>query len=996
MSMNRTIVLSLLIGVLFPFSGWGRGTSVFKNSDRIPFDKGKNYACALGDIDGDGDLDIFISGECNYLYRNNGSGSYTDISVDNFPGRNDGGTDAEFCDVDGDSHLDLAILGNTNRLYLNNGQGVFTDVTFTNFSMIQPEGSDIIFGDVDNDGDQDIYITKNGTNRLYLNNGGGVFFDATSTHLPPEEDKDSYGAEFGDVDGDNDLDIVVANGPGFEDSPGINCLYLNDGNGVYANATLTNMPDNNFSSFDIKLGDVNGDGDLDIFVSNARGCNSLYLNNGAGVFTDVTSAHLPDEDGLSSTAAALGDIDGDGDLDIFIANNLIPGGQQNRLYINDGSGVFSDGTSNIPYDEAQSNAVELGDIDGDGDLDVVIANNNNRTFLYENNGTGTFRYASSVLPPTYELTTNSATADVDGDGDLDIFFVTLGQNRLYLNTGGEYIDVTSTNLPQEGDVGFIAEFGDMDNDGDLDLYIGRGHELNSVQDGLYLNDGSGIFTDVTATHLPPFVSETWDIELGDVNGDGYLDVFCTGWDTNATTPLDLITNILYLNDGEAKFNLQTSHPFYSIFSMGGDLGDIDNDGDLDLILANENRTYLFINDGSAQFSEASSNIITPQVGSSDVNLNDIDNDDDLDLTLITDPGSELRIYINEGGAFSYKDQTNAPGCMKTEFADVNDDSYPDVAIMQPGPTLLYMNTGEGSFTDASANLPGLDSNARNIIFGDVDSDGDMDLFIITPTVNWVYLNQYDPRLSNPSLLVDSGDYNGNGTSDIAIFRQNSGLWAIRGLTRFYFGSSYDLPISGDYDGNRKTEAGIFRSTSSLWAVRGITRIYFGAPTDMPAPGDYNGDRSTDVAIFRYDTGLWAVKDITRVYFGGSTDEPVSGYFNGDETKDIGIFRPSSGLWAIRNVTRLYFGSSSDTIVPGDFDGDGIWETGIFRGTSGLWAIRGVTRSYFGSGVDQPVPGDYKGDGRDDIGIYRESSGLWAISGVSRIYFGGAEDVPVTR
>jgi len=246
------------------------------------------------------------------------------------------------------------------------------------------------------------------------------------------------------------------------------------------------------------------------------------------------------------------------------------------------------------------------------------------------------------------------------------------------------------------------------------------------------------------------------------------------------------------------------------------------------------------------------------------------------------------------------------------------------------------------------------------------------------------------------LILSSGDYDGDGISDIAIFRRTSGLWAVKGVTRTYFGSSSDTPISGDYDGDGTSDIGIFRSGTGLWAINGVTRGYFGSSSDTAVPGDYDGDGSCDLGIFRPSAGLWAVRALTRAYFGASADTPVPGYFDGDLSKDIGIFRGASGLWAIRGVTRAYFGSSSDTVVPGDYDGNGIWEVGMFRSSTGLWAIRGVTRGYFGSGFDQPVPADYSGDGLDDIGIFRETSGLWAISGVSRVYFGATGDIPVTR
>ena len=240
------------------------------------------------------------------------------------------------------------------------------------------------------------------------------------------------------------------------------------------------------------------------------------------------------------------------------------------------------------------------------------------------------------------------------------------------------------------------------------------------------------------------------------------------------------------------------------------------------------------------------------------------------------------------------------------------------------------------------------------------------------------------------------DYNGDGTSDIAIFRETSGLWAIRGISRIYFGSSVDETVPGDYDGDGTTDIGIFRSSSGLWAIRNVTRTYFGASVDAPVPGDYNGDGSWAPGIFRESSGLWAIRNVTRSYFGASGDEPVPGYYAGDTARDICIFRENSGLWALRGISRIYFGSSSDTVVPGDYDGDGTWEAAIFRPSSGLWAVRDLTRAYFGSGIDSPWPADYLGNGADDIGIFRQDYGLWAVREVTRTYFGTTGDTPVTR
>ncbi|HOO78706.1 MAG TPA: hypothetical protein PLZ73_12565 [bacterium] len=240
------------------------------------------------------------------------------------------------------------------------------------------------------------------------------------------------------------------------------------------------------------------------------------------------------------------------------------------------------------------------------------------------------------------------------------------------------------------------------------------------------------------------------------------------------------------------------------------------------------------------------------------------------------------------------------------------------------------------------------------------------------------------------------DYDGDGTSDIGVFRSSTGMWAIRGVTRVYFGGSSDNPVPGDYNGDGTTDAGIFRNSTGMWAIRGVTRVYFGGSSDNPVPGDYSGDGTWTPGIHRASTGLWVIRGFTRAYFGGSSDDPVPGVYSGDGTWTPGIYRPTAGLWAIRGVTRVYFGGSSDNPVPGDYSGDGTWTPGIYRTTAGLWAVRGVTRVYFGGSSDNPVPGGYRGDGKDYVGVFRSTSGLWAIRGVTRTYFGGGTDIPVTR
>ncbi len=241
----------------------------------------------------------------------------------------------------------------------------------------------------------------------------------------------------------------------------------------------------------------------------------------------------------------------------------------------------------------------------------------------------------------------------------------------------------------------------------------------------------------------------------------------------------------------------------------------------------------------------------------------------------------------------------------------------------------------------------------------------------------------------------AADFNGDGSADLAVFRPAAGLWAVRGITRVYFGTSSDTPLVGDFDGDGTSDIALYRPLSGMWAVSGGTRVYFGGPDDNPVPDDYDGDGTDDFAIYRGSSGLWAVRGGARVYFGGSSDTPIAADYDGDGKADIGIRRESSGLWAVRGVTRVYYGSSTDHAVPGDYDGDGRCEIAVMRPSIGLWAVRGVTRVYFGSEGDRPQPADYDGDGTEEVAVFRPENGIWAVRGVSRSYYGGLGDVPVT-
>lgn len=349
------------------------------------------------------------------------------------------------------------------------------------------------------------------------------FLDATRERLPAIDLLgNSMDVEPGDLDGDGDLDLVIAS----EFQP--NILLFNDGKGHFSNASAERLPQVAHDSEDIALADFDADGDLDIvFVSEDDQTNEYYLNDGKGFFTDA-SERL----GVSGTTNAIitADFDQDGDLDLAFGN-----AGQNYLLLNDGKGNFEDHTSDLlPQLLDQTQDLEAGDVDGDGDLDM-IAGNEDQNRLYLNDGTGKFTDATagrlSFWPDEREETREADFGDVDGDGDLDLVFAnvvfqvgTLAKNRLLLNDGkGYFTDVTEQSLVQaEPFLSVDADFWDADEDGDLDLFICNAFG-GPFQ--LFANDGSGHFTEVSEDYLPAVIGSGIDAEYFDANGDGRGDLY---------------------------------------------------------------------------------------------------------------------------------------------------------------------------------------------------------------------------------------------------------------------------------------------------------------------------------------------------------------------------------------------------------------------------------------------------------------------------------------
>ncbi len=313
------------------------------------------------------------------------------------------------------------------------GRGTAGMIGKTNKISVNKTQTGIALADVDNDGDKDIYITSlSGKNVLLLNNGDGYFRDVSGKEKRASEDLGrSNSACFGDIDNDGDLDLFVAN----EDSS--NILFLNDGNGYFKDATARVCLSSSGGGMGSAFADVDNDGDLDLFVANWANQNNLYLNHlipqGKLKFSDVTTiAKVGGEEFSKSNAALFFDYDNDGLLDLFVTNRR----NSNRLYKNIGGGIFNDVTGSVfPFDTLYSYAACSNDFDNDGFTDLFISNIGENIFYKNHRG----KYFAEVESPktgmSNEYNTGAAAGDIDNDGDVDLYSSTYinGESKVYLN-----------------------------------------------------------------------------------------------------------------------------------------------------------------------------------------------------------------------------------------------------------------------------------------------------------------------------------------------------------------------------------------------------------------------------------------------------------------------------------------------------------------------------------------------------------------------------------
>lgn len=584
-----------------------------------------SVAPCIADYDKDGDDDLFVvnasNQQANY-YLQGPAGTFTNATASGkiLPVVGGNGTGCVTAELRPGSGTKDIVVGKNGQIYQylrNDGFGSFTDEAATfNIRRLPNPPPDLVIGfpspttafgnlvggvvavDIDLDGDLDLLMNHPNLNpriQVYLNDGAGFFAVGTATRVPATLLADAWFA-VGDVNSDT-LPDVLQSGNDVQHR-----LLLGQTGGALKYATMKSMPDQHYCAMDAVAADIDKDGDQDLVLGTGgfSACGSafcepswqrasgvrIWLNDGAGGFSDLTSTRFPAVF-TNIRTLAVRDFDGDGDLDVLIGTGGLDGIAGTgwyglRLFFNDGTGVFKEVTyPRIPFEQYAAKSITVLDFNLDGSPDIYVGVDTlyycgHSQRLYQNTGNGFFFDVTGQLP--YRNSgiclplRSSTTSDFNGDGYPDLYIGLNGVNRMFLNAGavnpGFYADVTNSNVPNVPDDTWAVVSGSLNPSTDTipDLFI-----CNQASDRINLNSATGVLSDVSATNWPA-ETEPYPYQA-----------ICAG----SYTP---------------------------IHAFSADLGDVDQDGDLDIAIGAEwqgsirGRKKLYLNVGNATFQDKSTKL----------------------------------------------------------------------------------------------------------------------------------------------------------------------------------------------------------------------------------------------------------------------------------------------------------------------------------------------------------------------------------------------------
>jgi hypothetical protein len=702
-------------------------------------------------------------------------------------------------DFDGDGDLDL--LTNGTGIYLNDGHAHFTPhPVMSNVSVGSGDGAweamPVAIGDLNGDGLPDVLTYQSsgpptGVVR-WINQGGGNLVPASSLSMNAIAIKD---IALGDVDGDGDLDAVIAtnNFPGcWGWSPSSPQLWSNQGTGTFT-LTTSSIATVAMSPRQIALADLDADGDLDLLTSGSNYTAAgmagplLFNNLGAGTFSPV-GIPLPGPGAYDTASFSLGDVNGDGFTDILLDTMPLPACDRPFpwLLVNAGPGaVLTPAWLRIP--SPAGGMPTLLDLDGTGCDDLV-------RITFHGITTHDLACGGSVGPPatvpraaaqpSWNWGLMSATGDVDGDGDEDVVIWTSRGNEILFNDGaGQLRSVEPGLVAARGDTeaGSGSSGGDpldWDGDGDVDLPLGfatcQPATPGALMLSMALNDGGGSFTNVDFACAGSSATMGSPREIADFDGDGDGDVVVATWTSGVGSALEVFES----TNGYLTLTQTIAVPSISpVRAMRA--GDIDGDGDLDLVVTTNEPPlspgppFVFKN-GPAGLVNHQNFVwpIFPFAIGHDLELVDVDGDLDLDLVQASPIGGPpSRLALNNGtGTFTPAPPIPAVCASQVDSADVDLDGDADLLLNNA----VLRNSGSGTFLPPSyVAVPGwpADPCPPALGFIDVDGDGDPD---IVDSEGRLYRNgggtplfgAPEPLPSKLAVPIVHADFDGDGDEDL--------------------------------------------------------------------------------------------------------------------------------------------------------------------------------------------------------------------------------------
>ncbi len=900
------------------------------------------------------------------------------------------GGELEWEDYNGDGRPDLIVAGKPGNvgaftiLYQNDGGGIFTKVTA---GLVDAGGGVVDWADYDGDGDADLLITGyNGdlaepyVARIYQNNGDGTFTQVASEGGELVGAAGSADAAWGDYDGDGDPDLVISGQR--KDSNGedgvLTVLYENTSTGFVLRDSTTFAGVANGS---VDWGDYNDDGRLDLILSgedagrNGSDVTQLYRNDGNGDFTEVLDG-LPD---LAYSEFAWGDYNSDGKLDLAVVGD--GGGAATRIYKNEGSGQFVKQDFGMTgVGKGNNPTVTWGDIEGDGDPDLLITGRDNsgtpRSILYRNESGVAFDSLDAGLTGANEKGGDGAFGDFNQDGVLDLALMG-GQGggvqfmKIYRSEGDgspwparglavtselRDVDLTWTASPSEdGDVVGYNVYRDtapIDSSAgpsgmtpvatvdtpatsytDASAEIGtQYHYRVAALDSSDLE--SGFTAEVTATPTQPLVVSGFTPESG--APDTSVTIYGGGFSTTASE------NTVTFGSATATVTNATQNSL-TVTVPSGVVGPttltVEKDGES----VTAARRFTALQARTTVRSLTGTDVGLDGLRNGSVALGDLDGDNHIDVAMVGEGAGgtpTTRLYENNGNGTYTAMNAGLTGVTDGSVAlgDLNGDNRLDVVIAGEKDdgtpvTKLYRNDGGGSFTAMNAGLPGLRSGS--VALGDLNGNNMIDVAMVgegaggTPTTtlysndgsgSFTAMNAGLTDLTNGSIAL--GDLDGDNHLDVAVLGEQSDGTP---TTRLY-----------QNDGG-----GSFSALSSL---TGLTN-------GSIALGDLNGDNMLDVATVGEESGGTPV---TRLY---SNDG--SGSFSALNAGLTGVSDGAVALGDLNGNNRI------DLAIAGtDADGNGVLDA--YRNTPEGWTAVRPGPITFVPQRDGMAFGDAEGDGDLDL------------------------------